>query len=91
MDGDPLVHDYYRHFEAPGLGHCFSTSGLYPAGIFDSMVKWVEKGIAPDKLEVDTTSILVGPPSSRILCPHPKKSRYTGKGPNTLSSSYVCA
>jgi len=90
MDADPLVHNYFRHFEAPGVGHCYSASGLYPAGIFGSMVQWVEKGKVPDKLEVDT-STLQGPPSSRILCPHPQKSRYTGKGPNTLSSSYVCA
>jgi hypothetical protein len=90
MAGDAAVNSYYRYFEAPGVGHCYTPSGLYPAGIFDAMRKWVEQGVAPETLEVDASS-LFGPPRGRILCPHPKKSRYDRKGPVESISSYYCA
>jgi hypothetical protein len=44
---DLRVRDYYRHFKAPGLGHCWSPSGLYPFTIFDDMVAWIERGSVP--------------------------------------------
>ncbi|TID20705.1 feruloyl esterase b precursor [Venturia nashicola] len=34
---DPKAHDYYRLFEAPGVGHCWTGTGLYPSGIFESL------------------------------------------------------
>jgi hypothetical protein len=38
MEKDKNVHDYYRNFEAPGVGHCASTgTGLYPQGIFRAL------------------------------------------------------
>jgi hypothetical protein len=83
MDRDPKVHDYFRHFEAPGLGHCYTDSGLYPDGIFHSMVRWVEEGIAPDQLVTKGKR-------NGILCPHPQKARFDGKGNPSLASSYAC-
>lgn len=83
MDRDPKVHDYFRHFEAPGLSHCYSNTGLYPEGIFQSVVRWVEEGIAPDHLEA--TGKRKG-----ILCPHPKKARYNGTGDPNSFGSYSC-
>jgi hypothetical protein len=37
MAVDKSVHDYYRYFEAPGVGHCWTGAGLYPQGLFDSL------------------------------------------------------
>lgn len=34
---DPKAHDYYRLFEAPGVGHCWTGPGLYPSGMFESL------------------------------------------------------
>lgn len=90
MKGDPYTHSYYRHFEAPGVGHCYNGQGLYPASIFDSLVRWVERGEVPEQLIVDTSG-LTGPKKGRILCPHPKKSRYRGTGDAFEVSSYYCA
>ena len=89
MQNDPDFQSYYRHFEAPGVGHCYSASGLYPAATFDSLVRWVEQGIAPDVLEVDMTE-LKGPRKSRILCPFPKRSKYKGSGDTMQAESYYC-
>jgi hypothetical protein len=71
------------------------SPGLYPANIFDSLIKWVEKGEAPDTVVVDTTSELEsafgGPKKTRILCPHPQKARYKGNGaPKDQASGYEC-
>ena len=89
MRKDPKVHDYYRHFEAPGVGHCFTGTGLYPQSIFDRLIKWVEHGVKPDTLEADMSGLL-GPKKTRILCPHPQKARYKGSGDAYSVSSYYC-
>ncbi|KAF2418256.1 tannase and feruloyl esterase [Tothia fuscella] len=86
---DQNLHDYYRLFEAPGVGHCYTGTGLYPQGIFKSLVDWVENGKAPDVLDVDMSSTF-GPKKTRILCPHPQKARYKGGSPD-VKSSYTCA
>jgi Tannase and feruloyl esterase len=91
MAGDSLVHNYFRHFEAPGVGHCYSASGLYPSTIFDSLVNWVEKGQVPDRLEFPV-SALTGPRNGkRILCPYPQRARYNGSGDAWAVSSFHCA
>jgi hypothetical protein len=89
MKADPTVKDYYRHFEAPGVGHCYIGNGLYPASMFDTLVNWVEKGVAPDKLIVDT-SAWKGAGTGRILCPYPQRSRYRGSGNTFSADSYYC-
>lgn len=88
MGNDPSVHNYYRHFEAPGVGHCWSGTGLYPAEIFEAMVNWVEKGKVPEKLE--TSASVWTNRKTRILCPYPAKEVYRkGANPNSIAS-YAC-
>jgi feruloyl esterase len=89
MAKDPLVHDYYRYFEAPGVGHCYTASGLYPQSLFESLIKWVEHGVKPDTLESDISG-LTGPRKKRILCPYPTRARYNGTGDAYSVSSYYC-
>jgi Tannase and feruloyl esterase len=84
------VHSYYRLFESPGLGHCFGGAGGYPASLFDDLVAWVEKGVAPDNMTVSITDIN-GVENSRILCPYPQKARYDGSGDPTVVESFYCA
>ncbi|KAF2643394.1 feruloyl esteras-like protein B precursor [Massarina eburnea CBS 473.64] len=66
---DPNVHDFYRLFESPGLGHCYGGVGGYPSGTFDALVKWVEEGVVPELLEA--TSITN---RSTILFPYSTKA-----------------
>jgi hypothetical protein len=37
LQKDKNAHDYYRHFEAPGVVHCYRGAGLYPQNIFRSL------------------------------------------------------
>ncbi|KAL4937188.1 hypothetical protein BDV06DRAFT_216069 [Aspergillus oleicola] len=87
---DPFVRKYYRLFEAPGLGHCWSPGGLYPSTIFDDLVAWVEEGRTPETLPVtftDDNDVR----NDRILCPYPEKAVYDGRGDPTARSSYHCS
>ncbi|KAL4881254.1 Tannase/feruloyl esterase [Aspergillus karnatakaensis] len=89
-DIDPEVGDYYRLFEAPGLGHCWTSSGLYPSTIFDDMVAWVEQEREPNSLPVSFTDGQ-GIRQDRVLCPYPERAVYDGNGDTASSSSYFCS
>lgn len=79
------VQDFYRLFEAPGLGHCQGGVGGYPARSFEALVAWEEKGIVPDELEaVDSSN------RTSLLCPYPKKAVFTGVGVEYNSEDFVC-
>lgn len=83
------MHDYYRVFESPGLAHCANGRGAYPAETFHALVEWVENGKAPDVLHGTSLPDEDGAVKKRILCPYPKRARYTGSGdPNTFSNWY---
>ncbi|KAF2738052.1 tannase and feruloyl esterase [Polyplosphaeria fusca] len=65
----PNVHDFYRLFEAPGLSHCTGGAGGQPLKLFESLVQWVEQGVAPDSLEATNASN-----QTNLLCPYPKRA-----------------
>ncbi|KAI2824969.1 hypothetical protein CBS115989_390 [Aspergillus niger] len=44
------VDEFYRVFLAPGLGHCSAGHGPKPVDLLGALVRWVEEGIAPDRL-----------------------------------------
>ncbi len=85
MAGDPSAHDYYRLFEAPGVGHCMGGVGAFPVSIFESLVQWVEDGVAP--VTLNGTNLASG--MKRNLCMYPLVSAYIGGDPS-LASSYKC-
>lgn len=83
------VHDSYRLFMAPGMGHCARGEG---PSVFDKMPPieaWVEQGVAPDSIiaarqqdgVVDRT---------RPLCPYPQLAVYTGNGSTDDAENFVC-
>lgn len=84
---DPQVHDYYRLFLAPGIGHDFA--GPLPVVDINSyIVDWVEKGIEPETLKqkgVDPK----GNPLERGLCSYPKVQHYVG-GDSTKAEAFIC-
>jgi hypothetical protein len=81
---DPSVRDYYRFFEAPGVAHCNGGIGPFPKTALDSVVDWVEKGIAPDTLRG-----FAADGSVLDLCPYPLVAAFNGGDPKA-ASSYVC-
>ncbi|KAJ5487139.1 hypothetical protein N7530_001439 [Penicillium desertorum] len=88
--GDSSVHEYYKLFEAPMMGHCFGTKGGYPSTMFESLVAWVESGNAPTSLPVKY-SPEDGKTYDRILCPYPQQAKYKGTGDVTSADAFYCA
>ncbi|KAI0546545.1 Tannase/feruloyl esterase [Xylaria curta] len=72
----PNVHDFYRYFEVPGLGHCFGGRSQQPSNLFEQLRLWVENGTAPETSPINVTDVtgsqVLG---SRILCPYPQRQQ----------------
>ncbi len=49
----PDVHDFYRHYEVPGLGHCYGGPSGQPSGLFAQLRAWVENGTAPGQSPIE--------------------------------------
>lgn len=89
------VQDFYRFFEAPGVGHCARGIGAQPVKEVEAMVKWVEQGVAPDTLSAVNATLygeVPGPGQSlpvRNLCAWPKVQTYNGGDP-AVAESFDC-
>lgn len=80
-----LVNEFYRLFMAPGVGHCANFGyGPGPLYVVESLVKWVEEGIAPDTLEAG------GFGQTRNLCHYPQQLKYKGAGKLEDAESWTC-
>lgn len=78
---------FARSFLVPGMNHC---SGGPATDQFDGLatiVRWVEQGQAPDRVEARGGAQMPG--IHRPLCPYPKVARYVG-GDVTASASFEC-
>jgi hypothetical protein len=59
--------------------------------LYDVLTAWVEKGIAPERIDIFTAATATFPVvKSRPICAYPKKAKYVG-GDISVASSYVCA
>ena len=83
---DANTPDYYRFFEAPGVGHCIGGNGPIPNSAFDALVAWVEAGEAPRTLTATSQN---GNGETRPLCPYPQKQRYFEE--EGLSGVFKCS
>lgn len=98
------VTDFYRLFMIPGMGHCGGGIGPNQLGtgggqnpdpekdILSALERWVEKGIAPEKL-IGTGKATDDPfkTLTRPICPFPQTAVYRGSGDPNLESSFQCA
>ncbi|KNG89854.1 feruloyl esterase B precursor [Aspergillus nomiae NRRL 13137] len=82
---DPSAHDFYRLFEAPGVGHCYGGLGPVPNGALFQLMDWVEKDLAPATLQATKGNN----GTARDLCPYPLQQRFIG-GDARNASSFTC-
>ncbi|KAK5654204.1 hypothetical protein OQA88_7378 [Cercophora sp. LCS_1] len=70
----PNTDQFFRHYEIPGLEHCFGGPSGNPTTMFDELRAWVENGTAPESLPIELT---VSPTEthSRIICPYPARAK----------------
>ncbi|KAK3367718.1 tannase and feruloyl esterase [Podospora didyma] len=71
------IDTFYRHYEIPGMGHCFGGPTGQPSSLFEQLRAWVENGTAPGSTPIQVTN-LDGKLEDRILCPYPQKARLLG-------------
>ena len=103
--GGGSVLDFYRLFMVPGMAHCgggigpnsFGNSGNRFSGdpdrdVISALEKWVEKGVAPERL-IGTGNVSGDPARTltRPLCPFPQVARYNGSGDPSQATSFTCA
>jgi hypothetical protein len=94
MGGPAKTNSFARLFLAAGAQHCASAAGPAPAPgqPLAAVVNWVELGAAPATIPGETIDPeMGGVTNSRPLCLYPGLPRYTGHGPATEASSFVCA
>ena len=89
MGGYSALQPWYRHFVAPGVGHCGGGNGPQPQNLFQAVVNWVENGTAPDR--VLASKSITGGTQTRPLCPYPAVAKYTGSGSTDDANNFVCA
>lgn len=80
---------WFRLFLLPGVGHCGGGKGPQPDDLLGALERWVENGVAPDRLvalnKVDTRVT-----RSRPMCAWPKVAIYKGSGSASQASSFSC-
>ena len=98
MGGLDNVRSFYRFFPYPGIAHCggaplqpnapaMDSSSQGP--LFQALVNWVEKGIAPG----ESSSTVVATNSSggtRPVCAYPDTLSYNGSGSTFVASNFTC-
>jgi pimeloyl-ACP methyl ester carboxylesterase len=81
MGGREKVMQFARLFLIPGAGH--GTGGI-GHGDLDAVMRWVEEGVAPEKL------INHGPKDrTRPLFPYPEVAKYKGSGSTDDAANFV--
>ena len=98
MGGLATVQSFYKFYIVPGVGHATPNGTANPAAhppvvppnrFYELLVNWVENGVAPDRIEIQSPS----PTPVRImqpLCPYPQKVTYTGGDPKA-TTSFTCS
>ncbi len=102
-NGARRVEDFYRLFMVPGMAHCAGGIGPSEFGnaapvsggaehdIVAALERWVEQGVAPDRIVGRGLSAgSPGRPLSQPLCPHPRSARYDGHGDPLNAASFSC-
>ena len=78
---------FARTFLVPGMTHCAGGPATDDFDGLAAIVRWVEQGQAPERVEARGSAALPG--ITRPLCPFPQQARYTG-GDEKQSGSFAC-
>ncbi|KAF5004047.1 hypothetical protein FDECE_9460 [Fusarium decemcellulare] len=89
MGGNDAVNSFYRLFLAPGVDHCQGGYGPIPQDPLQSVVDWVERGIAPETLSASFLNAN-GTETTGKLCLWPRVAHYDGVGDINRAESYTC-
>ena len=83
--------EFVRLFAVPGMNHCAGGPATDQFDAFTSLVNWVEKKAAPDRIIATAGNGSPWPGRTRPLCPYPKQARYKGSGSIEDAANFICA
>ena len=87
--GRENIHDSFRLFMAPGMGHCGGGPGPNSFDSLTAIEGWVENDRAPDEIiAVHRSDGVVD--RSRPLCPYPEIAVYDGDGSSDEAENFSC-
>jgi feruloyl esterase len=87
---DPGARDYARLFMMPGVLHCGGGAGPDQAPWLRTVVDWVERGRAPERVVAAKRDSAGKVLRSRPLCPYPQRAAHAGDGSTDDERSYAC-
>jgi feruloyl esterase len=87
LGGPSAVAEFFRVFAAPGVEHCAGGLGPEPLDALNVLIKWVEEGVAPERLPASKS--VNGTTVSRNLCRWPMVLSYEGGDMNS-AESWTC-
>jgi feruloyl esterase len=99
MGGFAAIQGYYRFYLVPSMAHGLNNGSANNAAnpplpthdqLYKALTDWVEKGIAPGRIDISSAATAAGPGKSRPICPYPQKATYRSGDPNT-AVSYACS
>jgi feruloyl esterase len=85
------VHDSYRLFMAPGMGHCRGGEGPSDFDKMGPLEAWVERGQAPDRVVATRFGSQGEVEMRRPLCAYPARAVDDGNGDPRSDDSFSCA
>jgi hypothetical protein len=107
MSGLNKTEDFYRLFMVPGMMHCgagpgpnlfgnlldFAAANDADHNIFTALERWVEQGLAPDKIiakKYADDNPAKGLEMTRPLCPYPQVAKWSGRGTTSDAQNWSC-
>ncbi|HEV7442181.1 MAG TPA: tannase/feruloyl esterase family alpha/beta hydrolase, partial [Steroidobacteraceae bacterium] len=100
------VRKYHRLFMLPATGHCGGSTGPNSVGggmpeppkayrdadhhVVSAVIKWVEQGVAPEKIIATKFDAAGNPTRSRPVCPYPAEAVYKGHGDINSAANFSC-
>lgn len=81
---------FVRVFAVPGMAHCSGGPATDQFDAFGALVSWVEKRVAPDRIEAKAGPNTPWPGRTRPLCPYPETAQYKGSGSIEEAANFVC-
>jgi feruloyl esterase len=91
MGGEKEVSQFARLFLVPGVDHGFHGAGATPVGQMEALTRWVEEGVAPDKLLAEHKDHDSRVTRTRPLFPYPQVAKYKGTGSTDEATNFVSA
>ena len=100
--GGSQVRDFARYFRVPGMGHCSGGPSTDQFDMLQTLVDWVEFGIAPEAVIARSRGVgnpggansevpaSWSPGRTRPLCAFPMVARYKGSGNIEDAENFNC-